>query len=566
MGTSKLASYLIKDGILSLSDCQIIAKDRTSRGAAFAKVIIALGIFTEKTLAEYLRKKTGFELLGHGKFLVTSPEAVGSIDVPLMQYLEVIPISLEGQTLKVAMADPLDQATIQQLQFFTNLRIKPAIVTFSSLYKSLGSYIGGFRAGETSLEKMLKSYQSKHASQLSYTKEKSRAPSSSKSLSHSAGLPQATDELDSFSMDSFEDSQDEIGHLSHEDEQSLNSVENEFEDADSLPNDLFDSPLANEETPKDLDFSEQENEEIGADLSDDSFVMNEAAALAEVDDASSESLGGDDGFFMNAAAQEAFSQSLQENPIEDQSANKLQNDEMDDLFDESDSNNSILSLDDLVSKSEVESNDEANSTDNTDNALVGLEELEETLGGQDNPIRVGAFVDVGPKDSTYEFKLQQAISAFNYGIARQSLIVQSQKAFSLIEETFIKALGIEGFIWQKADQGYQLIYEWNKNESSNSLIHSSNEWEDIIDSATAEMWVSVHPLPKEFTNRILPENELVMRAVNTQANLHFVAFVIWQQALYRSDIISQLSGIFLGKTLSHVGKKSSSLEEVVSTI
>ncbi|MFK7826833.1 MAG: hypothetical protein AB8G05_22005 [Oligoflexales bacterium] len=155
MSTSGLARHLVKEGFLSDSDCQLIARDHSNTGAAFAKVVVALGILSEEKLAQYLREKTKCPMIPHKQVCSTQQDAEGLISLPLLQSLEVIPLQLSGDTLTVAMADPLDQNTLQQLKFFTSFKIKPTIATFSSLYLSLENLIQGFSAQKTTLEKFL---------------------------------------------------------------------------------------------------------------------------------------------------------------------------------------------------------------------------------------------------------------------------------------------------------------------------------------------------------------------------------------------------------------------------
>ena len=155
MSTSGLARHLVKEGFLTDSDCQLIARDHSNTGAAFAKVVVALGILSEEKLAHYLKEKTKCPMIPHKEVCATHQDAEGAISLPLLQSLEVVPLELSGDTLTVAMADPLDQNTLQQLKFFTPYKIKPTIATFSSLYLSLENLIQGFSAQKTTLEKFL---------------------------------------------------------------------------------------------------------------------------------------------------------------------------------------------------------------------------------------------------------------------------------------------------------------------------------------------------------------------------------------------------------------------------
>jgi hypothetical protein len=155
MSTSGLARHLLREGLLSHDDCQMIAKDHSSTGAGFAKVIVVLGLMTDEKLAQYIAKKTRYELIPPGSLCITQNGAEGTIDIPLMQRLEVVPISLTRNTLRVAMADPLDGITVNQLEFFLPYNIKPIIASFTSLNKTLTQLIQDYEPNRGSLEKFL---------------------------------------------------------------------------------------------------------------------------------------------------------------------------------------------------------------------------------------------------------------------------------------------------------------------------------------------------------------------------------------------------------------------------
>ena len=59
IGQSALAQHLILAGLLTERDCQLIMQDQSHTGQKFAKVTIAMGLFTEQGLADFLHKRTG---------------------------------------------------------------------------------------------------------------------------------------------------------------------------------------------------------------------------------------------------------------------------------------------------------------------------------------------------------------------------------------------------------------------------------------------------------------------------------------------------------------------------
>ena len=155
MSTSGLARHLIREGLLSESDCHLISRDQGTTGATFAKAVVTLGILSEEKLARFLAGKTGLPMFPYDDSCLADSEAVRALPLPLIRSLEVLPVELSNERLTVAMADPLDRDTLQQLRFFAPYKIRPAIATFSTLYEGLEGLICGFTPGRTTLQKLL---------------------------------------------------------------------------------------------------------------------------------------------------------------------------------------------------------------------------------------------------------------------------------------------------------------------------------------------------------------------------------------------------------------------------
>jgi hypothetical protein len=146
---------LVDEGLLTERDRRTIKRNCGYGSAAFAKSVVACGIMDESELASFLAEKTQNELASKDLQRDTSTEAMGSVDHPLLERLEVIPVEVQGKILKVAMADPLDHDTISQLEFFTGYKVKPVIATFSQIFEGLKDLINEFQPQLTSLEKFL---------------------------------------------------------------------------------------------------------------------------------------------------------------------------------------------------------------------------------------------------------------------------------------------------------------------------------------------------------------------------------------------------------------------------
>ena len=67
-------------------------------------------------------------------------EALTLVDRQLAVRLRVVPLAVKEKAVRVAMADPLDISTIDDLQFRTGRRVEPAVATEHAVEQALGAY------------------------------------------------------------------------------------------------------------------------------------------------------------------------------------------------------------------------------------------------------------------------------------------------------------------------------------------------------------------------------------------------------------------------------------------
>jgi hypothetical protein len=158
MGTSKLGNMLVEDGLLSESDRRTIKRTCGTGGSAFARGILAMGLLDEDELAAYIAEHTSWKVAAKNLIDSVQSGAWGCVDRPLVEQLEVLPVRLAGDTLHVAMIDPLDQDTISQLEFFSGYKILPLIATMTQVRSGLLKFLPDYQATHSQLEDFLKNH------------------------------------------------------------------------------------------------------------------------------------------------------------------------------------------------------------------------------------------------------------------------------------------------------------------------------------------------------------------------------------------------------------------------
>src|SRR5690606_30034915 len=75
--------------------------------------------------------------------LTPAASALTLVDGPLAARLQVVPLSATERTIRIAMADPLDAAAIDDLQFRTGRRVEPVVATRAAIRAALAAYDTG---------------------------------------------------------------------------------------------------------------------------------------------------------------------------------------------------------------------------------------------------------------------------------------------------------------------------------------------------------------------------------------------------------------------------------------
>jgi type IV pilus assembly protein PilB len=134
-----LGEILKQKGIINqaqLTEVLAIGKRTNER---VGKVLVNLGYCTEKDISDGLADQYGIPSVMLSSVII-EPEVLKLVPETVARKYMVIPFSLEGDTLKAAMLDPLDVFAIDELKKLTSLNIEPVVTTETEIMKALGQY------------------------------------------------------------------------------------------------------------------------------------------------------------------------------------------------------------------------------------------------------------------------------------------------------------------------------------------------------------------------------------------------------------------------------------------
>jgi len=132
-----IEDILSSQGLLTAEQLQFVKSESKRRQESSEKVITQMNWVTPEQLIE---AKAGVIGVSYAQpdTMPLSPELLNSIPEDVAKRFVVIPVGRDGDTLSVAMVDPLDLQTIEFLEKKSGLTIRPLLATADSINRAIG--------------------------------------------------------------------------------------------------------------------------------------------------------------------------------------------------------------------------------------------------------------------------------------------------------------------------------------------------------------------------------------------------------------------------------------------
>lgn len=139
IGDRRLGAILLEQGYVNDSDLQRALERHSEVGGRLAEVLIGAGVVGEKRIARAIEEALGIPLVSLPA-VQPDPEALRSIQPQTAQSLLAFPFALEGETLRVALVDPLSSFSLETLEDDSGLNIEAYQALREEVMWALASY------------------------------------------------------------------------------------------------------------------------------------------------------------------------------------------------------------------------------------------------------------------------------------------------------------------------------------------------------------------------------------------------------------------------------------------
>jgi hypothetical protein len=136
----KLGELLIKKNLLTQAQIEEALQAQVIFGGKLGTVLIEMGLITEDTLAEILAQLLSIPCAKPGQLQDIPENVVKIISAELAEKHKVMPVSVSGKKLTLAMAEPHKLQAIDEISFRTGYIIRPILALEVRLVFALENY------------------------------------------------------------------------------------------------------------------------------------------------------------------------------------------------------------------------------------------------------------------------------------------------------------------------------------------------------------------------------------------------------------------------------------------
>lgn len=132
----RLGDILVGAGLITKGQLAIALEEQKKTGDRLGAVLIRLGFVTEFDMGSVLAEQLGYPFIPNPASLV-DPDVVALVGEEMAKRCQAVPIRLEGNSLVVAMADPLNFVAIDDISLACGRRVKPAVSPGKAIQRAL---------------------------------------------------------------------------------------------------------------------------------------------------------------------------------------------------------------------------------------------------------------------------------------------------------------------------------------------------------------------------------------------------------------------------------------------
>ena len=136
-----LGEILVEKSIIQKEQLQKALEHQANHGGLIGEVLVSLGFATEESIAQCLAHQFGFAFLPLENYEI-SKETTALIPKNVVTHYCLMPLDKIGNSLTVAMSNPLNTEAIEDIEDLTRLEIQIFVATSTDIRNAIKKYYG----------------------------------------------------------------------------------------------------------------------------------------------------------------------------------------------------------------------------------------------------------------------------------------------------------------------------------------------------------------------------------------------------------------------------------------
>ncbi|KPK40062.1 MAG: type II secretion system protein GspE [Omnitrophica WOR_2 bacterium SM23_29] len=147
-----LGEAMVELGLITPDKLKEAKEEAEKTREPLRRILIRLGMVDEEAILSFIEEQMGIPRMDLSNYLI-DPKIIELIPENLAHKYLLIPLFKIGDTLTVAMADPMDVFAIDEIRLKTHCEIEPVVVSEKDISKTIDQYYGA----KGSIEEVLRS-------------------------------------------------------------------------------------------------------------------------------------------------------------------------------------------------------------------------------------------------------------------------------------------------------------------------------------------------------------------------------------------------------------------------
>jgi len=146
-----LGQLLVERGLITLQDLERSLAEQKRTGELLGRVLVRLNILTDEQLMPVLADQVGMPYV-HLTDARIEPDAIAKVPPKFASHYLLMPLALTNNTLQVAITDPFDVQTLDELKLLLDCNLQPVLASAREIQEAIQRHYG---IGASAVEQLL---------------------------------------------------------------------------------------------------------------------------------------------------------------------------------------------------------------------------------------------------------------------------------------------------------------------------------------------------------------------------------------------------------------------------